>query len=519
MSGQRLEVDEIPATAALAHRMPAELRPDPARVVARLFLPGEELFSRRSRVGSLLDRVMALPEAELEHQVALIVAEFSARHRHFTDLLTEHASLLRASLPDAMTISPARLLLLGATFTSEYAVEAAALCNPSAVPHPDQAGLGDGQLRVVLSVRGIGEGHLSSIGFAEALIGPGARWEFEPRQLPAVVPKVGPGRIRRSQFRARLIDLGPLDGLARRVLGGLPEEFGANDVEQAILGVDASLLMRPESTRTVDALRRLAAASSQVQFPDDVVLSQQVLMPATPQESHGVEDARFVVFTDEDGTSEFRGTYTAYDGQRIEPRLIVSPDLRTFSSQGLAGPAAHNKGMALFPRKIGGRYYSLCRSDGESTGVSSSPDGIRWNAPTTIQVPAGFWALLQVGNCGSPLETEHGWLVLTHGVGPMRVYSIGAVLLDLADPTRMVSRLEEPLLQTNSADQDGYVPNVVYSCGGIIHDGRLWLPHGIGDSRIGVVWVDVAELVGRMIDVENGLVSPAETADQPAIPA
>lgn len=501
----------------LVHRVSAELHPDPARVVARLFLPGEELISGRSRVGTLLDRVMALPEEDLQHRVELLIAQFSTRHRRYTDLLLEHASIVRASLPAGTQLSPARLLLLGATFTSEYAVEAAALCNPSAVLHPDQSGLADGQIRVVLSVRGIGEGHLSSIGFAAAVIGPGPQWVFEPRQLPSVVAKVGPGRIRRSQLRARMVDLGPLDGLARGVLGALPEEFTATDVERGILGIDPSLLVRAESTRTVEALRRLAAASAQLQFPDDVDLSQQVLMPSSPQESHGVEDARFVLFAADDGTSEYRGTYTAYDGQRIEPRLIVSSDLRTFRTQGLAGPAAHNKGMALFPRKIDGRHYCLCRSDGESTGISTSSDGVRWNPPTTIEVPAGFWALLQVGNCGSPLETEHGWLVLTHGVGPMRVYSVGAVLLDLDDPTRMVKRLDEPLLHTTSATQNGYVPNVVYSCGGLIHDGRLWVPYGIGDSRIAVAWVDVDDLVGRMTDVDNRAAS--DSAGQRAISA
>ena len=488
---------------ALAHRVVAELRPDPARVVARLFLPGEELISGHSRVGTLLDRVLALPEAELEPRVAALLAEFDARHRHFAELLIEHASVIRMSLPENVWLSPARTLMLGATFTAEYAVEAAALCNPSAVRHPDQSNLSDGQVRVALSVRGIGEGHLSSIGFVEALIGPGPQWVFSPRELPTVAGKASAGPIRRSALRTRLTDLGPLDGLARSVFARLPEEFAASELEHVISGTDPGLLVQPGATGTVDALRRSAAAFNQLTFPDDVALSQQVLMPAAPQESHGVEDARLVLFTADDGTSEFRGTYTAYDGQRIEPRMIISPDLRTFRTQGLAGPAAHNKGMALFPRKIAGRHYCLCRSDGETTGVSSSPDGIRWNTPTKVQDPTGFWALLQVGNCGSPLETEHGWLVLTHGVGPMRVYSVGAILLDLNEPTRMLKRLDEPLLHTTSTDQDGYVPNVVYSCGGIIHDGLLWIPHGIGDSRIGVAWVDVEELVNRMTEVDG----------------
>lgn len=492
--------DAAPSSDALALRVPAELHPDPARVIARLFLPGEEQIAGRSRIGKLMDRVLALPEADVAPRLAELVEQFTPRHRHFLELLTEHAELVRSSLPEGTTLSPERELLLGATFTAEYAVEGAALCNPSAVPHPDQSGLLAGQLRVALSVRGVGEGHLSSIGFAEALVGPGPRWEFQSRQLPAVATASGPGRVVRNHLRARLLDLGPLDGLARNVLGALPDEFAPAQLEAAIAGVPQQLLAAPGAPAAVDTLRRMVSAYYEVQFPADLAISQQVLMPATAEESHGVEDARFVRFVDDDGAAEYRGTYTAYDGQRIAPRMMVSPDLRVFRAEGLAGPAAHNKGMALFPRKVHGRYVSLCRSDGESTGVSTSPDGILWETPTTVQVPGGFWSLLQVGNCGSPLETDFGWLVLTHGVGPMRVYSVGALLLDLDDPTRVIKVLREPLLQTTSADQNGYVPNVVYSCGGIIHDGRLWVPHGVGDSRVGVAWVGVTDLVEAMTD-------------------
>lgn len=485
---------------AVAQRTAAELHPDPARVIARLFLPGEESIIGRSRIGTLVDRVMALPETEVGPRLSSLVEQFSSRHHRFPELLVQHAGLVRSSLPKDTTLTRDRELLLGATFTAEYAIEGAALCNPSAVPHPDQSGLLDGQLRVALSVRGIGEGHLSSIGFAEALVGPGAQWEFQDRRSPSVGMASAAGRVRRDHLRARLRDLGPLDALARSVLGALPPEFAAGQLEEAILAVPQPLRVAPDAQNTVETLRTLVSACYEVTFPGDMSISQQVLMPATPQESHGVEDGRFVLFTDDDGSTEYRGTYTAYDGQRIEPRLMVSPDLRTFRAEGLAGPAAHNKGMAIFPRKVDGRYVSLCRSDGESTGVSFSPDGIRWETPTTIQVPGGFWALLQVGNCGPPMETEHGWLVLTHGVGPMRVYSIGAMLLDLHDPTRVLKSLPQPLLHTTAADQDGYVPNVVYSCGGIIHDGRLWVPHGIGDSRIGVAWIAVTDILDAMVE-------------------
>jgi predicted GH43/DUF377 family glycosyl hydrolase len=210
-----------------------------------------------------------------------------------------------------------------------------------------------------------------------------------------------------------------------------------------------------------------------------------------------------VRFVAADGTVDYRATYTAYDGSAIAPRLLTSPDLRTFRAQRLAGPAARNKGMALFPRPVGGRHLALCRTDGESNSIASSDDGVVWSEPETIQVPVAPWEVLQVGNCGPPIETDEGWLVLTHGVGPMRTYAIGAILLDLDDPAHVVKRLELPLLQGLPGEQNGYVPNVVYSCGGVVHAGRLWLPYGISDARVGVVWVSVDELLAAMTPVEQ----------------
>jgi len=482
----------------LAHRLDTRLNPDPARVIARPFLPGEELVSGQSRIGTLIDRVLSLPEAEIEDQLNTVLAEFAPRHHEFTNTLLRHASMVDSELRQSSSISVSRKLMLGATLTAEYALEAAALCNPSAVLHPDQTGLGNGQIRAAISVRCIGEGHRSSIGFVEAVIGPGPIWTFAPRQVPAVAGFGRPAVWRRSSFVSALEDAGPLDSLSLSVLAELPVEFSPIEFEEALVGVPRSLMVRPAGPRTVDVLRSLIATAYQVEFPLEVALSQRVLTPSTAQESNGMEDARFVRFADEDGTAEYRATYTAYDGHRIAPRLLTSPDLRTFRAQSLAGPAARNKGMALFPRLINGQHWSLCRSDGESTGVSTSRDGIVWRAPKTIQTPTTAWSLIQVGNCGPPLETARGWLVLTHGVGPMRVYGISALLLSLDDPTRVIKRLDGLLLQPPDDDRDGYVPNVVYSCGGLIHDGLLWLPHGIGDCKIGIAWIEVEELLNRM---------------------
>jgi predicted GH43/DUF377 family glycosyl hydrolase len=252
------------------------------------------------------------------------------------------------------------------------------------------------------------------------------------------------------------------------------------------------------SAATAALLARLVDTAYRITFPPDVTLSQRVLLPQIAEESNGMEDARFVRYVGDDGHVDYRATYTAYNGHHIAPRLLTSPDLQTFTAHRLGGPAARNKGMALFPRPANGRHLSLCRSDGESNWLSSSPDGLIWDAPQPIEADTPSWALLQVGNCGPPIETAAGWLVLTHGVGPMRTYAIGAMLLDLDDPRQVLGQLERPLLHLDPGERDGYVPNVVYSCGGILHDGRLWLPYGIGDARIAVAWAALDELLAAM---------------------
>nr|WP_211247212.1 glycoside hydrolase family 130 protein [Cryptosporangium arvum] len=482
-------------TAPVLHRTDAGLRPDPSRVVARLFLPGEELPRVRSRVGAVVTRVLALPDDEVEQITADLLSDYSTRHRGYRAMLVEHAAVVRSHIGRDVELSDDRTLLLGAAFTAEFAVEGAALCNPSAVLAPDQSGTAPGQVRVALSLRSIGEGHFSSIGFCSALAGPGPIWSFEDRARPLVGATTTPSRWRIEHLRSVLADEHSVEELASAVLAALPAEFTVSDLDRVLAHVHPELLTRLGARSTVDALRRVITSTYDTRFEAGVELAQQVLLPAAADESNGMEDARFVRFEEPDGTVEYRATYTAYDGQRIAPRLLRSPDLRSFGAHRLSGPAARNKGMALFPRTIGGRYFSLCRSDGESTSVSSSADGYRWETPQLIHPPQASWEILQVGNCGPPIETERGWLVLTHGVGAMRTYSIGAILLDLDDPTRLVGRLERPLLQPAADQREGYVPNVVYSCGGLVHDGILWLPYGVGDALISVGWTPLGDLL------------------------
>jgi predicted GH43/DUF377 family glycosyl hydrolase len=480
------------------HRCDVELSPDPARVVARLFLPGEEPHSGRSRASEVVARVMALDEGEVERRVDELISVFAARHGDYEALLSSHASVVASHVGAAERLSAARTLLLGATFTAEYAVEGAALCNPSAVLHPDQSALGDRQVRVAVSVRGIGEGHVSSIGFRSAVVGPGARWSWSPASCPVRGGVVSSGSWRRAHLRAVLADQGDIDELAQGVLRSLPIRFTAADLEHELARVHPDLASRAGAAATTQLIRKLVSSAYEVSFDADVALEQRVIMPTTPDESNGLEDARFTRFVDADGTAEYRATYTAYDGRQIAPRLLTSPDLRTFQAHLLAGPAARNKGMALFPRTINGRHVALCRSDGESTALASSTDGFTWTAHQVVHEPTTSWETVQVGNCGPPIETGSGWLVLTHGVGAMRTYSIGAILLDLDDPRVVLGRVKRPLLEPDAGEQNGYVPNVVYSCGGFIHDGLLWLPYGIGDARIGVGYVSIDELMASL---------------------
>jgi predicted GH43/DUF377 family glycosyl hydrolase len=482
----------------IAHRIQAGLLPDPTRVVARLFLPGEELHGTRSRASQVVGRVMSISEGEVERLVAGLLRDFGDRHHNYQMLLRRHASIISTHIEEARELTAARTLLLGAAFTAEYATEGAALCNPSAVLGPDQGGLHAGQARVALSVRCIGEGHISSIGFCSAIVGPGAQWTFEPRLLPVSGADITPASWRSAHLHAVLADQGHLDELSEAVLHALPTEFEGADLELALAQAHRGLLTRAGSAATADLLRKVVSSAYDASFARDAGLGQRVLSPSADEESNGMEDARFTRFTGDDGSAEYRATYTAYDGHRITPRLLISSDLRVFRARRLVGSAARNKGMALFPRKVHGQHLALCRSDGESTSLARSADGYAWERSVVLQEPSAPWEMLQVGNCGPPIETDRGWLVLTHGVGPMRVYVIGTLLLDLNDPTRVVGYSKTPLLSPGPDEQDGYVPNVVYSCGAFLHDGLVWIPYGMDDRRIGVAYAPLDEVLADM---------------------
>jgi predicted GH43/DUF377 family glycosyl hydrolase len=471
-----------------------ELRPDPSRTLAHFFLPGESAPGATSRVAKVGARVLALPRDEIDDGATRIDDDFSDRHDELDSFLGTNGAMIRAEAGD----SDALRTVFGAAFTAESAVEGAALCNPSVVAHPDQSALPQGSLRVVVSLRSIGEGHVSTLSFCSAVIGPGRAWAFEERALPLAHATVSDAEWDIDDLRRALEYDGTIAQVAHSVLRNLPSRLRGSDVERVISDLPDEFFGQFESRAVAEQIRQTTRSAYEARFEPGIALSRRVLSPVADDERYGMEDARFVRFTDRDGSVDYRATYTAYDRRSVASRSIVTTDFETFSIRRLTGPAATSKGMAFFPRHVGGRLLALTRADGESISLAVSDDGRDWQDEAHVYEPTRLWEVVQSGNCGSPLETDRGWLVLTHGVGPMRRYSIGAILLDLDDPSRVLGVLETPLLEPSARDRDGYVPNVVYSCGSIAVDGLLWIPYGIADQRIRVASVPVEELLDAM---------------------
>ena len=483
-------------------RLPGRLQPDPSRVVARLFVAGQEVVGGSdARASGLVARLLALDEDDVQARVEELLVRFGGRHRDLIATFSHHADRIGNRVDPDLELSEERWLLLGATFTHEYAIEAASLCNPSMVPDPDQAGAPPGGLRVVMSVRGIGEGHLSTIGFRAGCVTADGAVELDDPEPYPTLGTIDPGVFDRAVFHGRLRALGRDGESAAYVLDHLGDTFTTDELEARLALLSGQGDTRRNARAIVALFRTIAACSYTAHFPVDTHISERVLWPAMAAESHGMEDARFVRFVEDDGTAGYLGTYTAFDGADVSQQLLQTADFRTFASSPMTGPAATGKGLALFPRRIGGRFAALSRHDRESNAIAFSDSLGQWGDAARFQVPRWDWEILQLGNCGSPIETEAGWLVLTHGVGPMRTYSIGALLLDLDDPTRVLATAAEPVLSPAADEQDGYVPNVVYTCGALLHGDVLVIPYAVADWAISVATLSCADLLASMASV------------------
>lgn len=412
----------------------------PSRVVIRPFHLGWQASGHSSsRAGRLVSDILSLSDEEVHAEYRAILSDFSERHWQTERVFDERAAEVSATLRLPNTLSLERSRLIGAYFCHEYSYQAAALMNPSVVAHPDQSGLTGGAVRFVMSMRAVGEGHISSIAFREGIVEPDGAFDLWPQ--PNVATAV-----------SMLQDLTP---------------EVADDVQ---------VRRHPEST-----------------------LSGSVIFPITEHQRGGLEDLRLVHFDNGDGTFEWVGTYTAYNGREIRSELMTTRDFRDFRLRPIEGKAGRNKGLALFPEKLGGSYYMIGRQDGKNLYLLSSDKIDRWDDDGVLLLEPKFpWEFIQIGNCGSPILTDHGWLVLTHGVGAMRKYSIGAILLDRNIPSKVLARSEKPILSPKDSDREGYVPNVVYTCGAMKVGETLFMPYGISDSAIGFATVGIADLIASL---------------------
>ncbi|MEE8386001.1 MAG: glycoside hydrolase family 130 protein [Dehalococcoidia bacterium] len=484
MQADRLEVT----------RRPEKFVANAQRVITRLFLPGDE-----GRIRAVLKRVLALGEPEVREVLLEVLGNFDRRHRDIGDVFLGHYEKVAHLLDNGRALSEDRRMLIGSYFTMEYSIESAALFNPSIVQHPDQSGLPAGSRRFIMSLRATGEGHVSSIVFRTGVIDGAGEIRFDPvGNYVESAKQVEDRQYNKRRYFHKLIEMAGYNELAGVILDKLGEDFTIHELDRAIEGTRGEGGESSAFQETADNMLWLARSNYHLSFPEDASPSEVAIFPTTEDESRGIEDARFVRFAEGDGRAVYYGTYTAYNGFRILPQLLETANFSEFRISTLNGRHCQNKGMALFPRRIDGWYLMLSRLDGENLYIMPSKNIRFWNQATRLQTPTHSWELVQVGNCGSPLETAEGWIMLTHGVGPMRRYCLGASLLDLEDPTKVIGQLREPLLAPSEEERDGYVPNVVYSCGAMIHGDLLVIPYAMADSATTFATVGVQDLLDHM---------------------
>jgi len=481
-------------------RLPNKFYPDPARVIARFYMNGSI-----DRTRTIIRRILDFSDQGVTRALNSVLADFSTRHRNITTIFEKHFHTVKdalASDSDVFTtrLSRERKLLIGAYFTSEYAIEAAAFFNPSIVEDPNQGNLEEGQKRVIVSFRAVGEGHISSIVFRSGIITQANELVFKPVGRFVDLPEAMKLHVYdKGQFLEKLHEMHIQKDIISTVMDRLGDTFLYRELQQSIGEVTSEITLSYTKKKVIDSINWLASSHYEITFSLDTDISERVIFPVSAHESNGIEDARFVRFIDDDGSVTYFATYTAYDGYTILPKFIETKDFYHFKISPIHGEYTQNKGMALFPRKIRGRYAMISRYDGVNNYLMFSDDIHVWHDTRKIQEPQYPWEFIQLGNCGSPLETEKGWLLITHGVGPMRRYSLGAVLLDLDDPSQIIGQLKEPLLMANEEEREGYVPNVVYSCGSLIRNGHLIIPYGLSDYASGFASVPLDELVDKLL--------------------
>jgi len=477
----------------LVKRKKNKITGDNSRVIVLPHIP-----SQLPRIGNIILRVLSLSKEETVKLLKETLELFADRHRDIQQQLLRHYDRIAEYIPQSSVINKTQKLLIGAYLTMEYSIESAALFNPSIVLHPDQTLLPKGSMRFIMSLRATGEGHVSSIVFRSGIVDKNFLFNFdsvsEHVETPAMVHDPF---YDNNLFQLKLQDLVAWNETSQIIMNKLPSFFTYAELKLSIQEVYLDPDFKTDNW-TINVINWLADSNYKVKFDDETAISERVIFPVSSNESKGIEDARFVKFTHDDGEVTYYATYTAYNGHSILSQLMETKDFQTFNIATLNGEGVKDKGMALFPRKVNGQYAMLSRQDGENNYIMFSDNLHFWHTAKLIQKPEQPWEFVQIGNCGSPIETEKGWLVLTHGVGNMRQYSIGVILLDLNDPTKIIARLEDPLLSANEEEREGYVPNVIYSCGGMIFNDTLIIPYAMSDSASRLAVVKVNTLFKKM---------------------
>ncbi len=454
-----------------------------------LLLPGKD------RISHVIKRLTILSEDEVEANLEKVMKEFAIRHRDISETFLDHFNRINNLLKDDLLLfSENKKLLLGAYFTKEYSIQAAALFNPSIVPHPDQSGLQQGEQRFVMSLRATGEGHISSVVFQTGIVNrlndiilDASSGYFTSLKKNAEATYEKSFIIKRTSF---------FPDFKVQLLNILPDTFTATEAIHIIN--EHEIAADPMLVESIQLFKNILDTNYELESSPYLPINEKVIFPNAKAESMGMEDVRFVKF--EGGEhSCYYGTYTAYNGHHVKTQLIETKDFDVFKIRTLYGDAISDKGMALFPKKINGKYVMISRQGGEKINIMFSDDLYMWNEFQTLMEPLYTWELVQLGNCGSPIKTDKGWLLLTHGVGTMRTYVISAILLDLDDPAVIIGRLTKPILEADEEEREGYVPNVVYTCGLLLHDDVLIIPYAVSDSATGFVTIELCEILNELI--------------------
>ncbi len=476
-------------------RLSKRFSPNPERIILQFLNPGSE-----QRIINVIERIQSLPEPEVINHLEKIIHDFSFRHLNFKHKLIANFNRIEKYLVDAENISKERKLLLGAYFSKEYSIEAASLFNPSIVLHPDQKNLKPGMARFIMSLRATGEGHISSIEFRSGVIDENCEIFFDETSKYCELPIKNEELVFSSQELSKRIQ--PKSSDENKFLEHLPGSFSSRQIIP-ILKDELAKSSVEEKNNFIKQILEFVDANYEIQFPESTSISERIIFPTSQNESVGMEDARFVRFKEDDNSYSYYATYTAYNGRTYGTQLIETKDFLQFKVKTLHGNAVQDKGMALFPRKINGKYVITSRQDGENLQIMFSDDLFHWDEFKLLRVPKESWEFIQLGNCGSPIETDYGWLLITHAVGHFRRYTISAILLDLNDPSKVIGRLKTPLIEPLENEREGYVPNVVYSCGSMVHRDELIIPYAMSDSYCGFAKVSLTGLLAKLVENKN----------------